>query len=182
MKSNPGFNDKSLEALDFIINVLQEHEKNLDKLVNELAAVTEKLSDTDQLASKVDMAEAKINNLQKEITDLMVSFSNMPNEVPISVIKQESQTQTTPALLLAVRKSGFITLSCNNWEDFQVLAKHSEKLSFSYKEDEKNFQAEALKENQIITYSGPLPNFSLILKAWLSQQFNITEQNIFESF
>jgi hypothetical protein len=29
--------DDALEALDFIINVLREHEKDLDRLINELA-------------------------------------------------------------------------------------------------------------------------------------------------
>jgi hypothetical protein len=32
---NPQSKDEALEALDFIVNVLKEHEKDLDKLINE---------------------------------------------------------------------------------------------------------------------------------------------------
>ena len=35
--------DEALEALDFIINILKEHEKDLDRLINELGNLTEKL-------------------------------------------------------------------------------------------------------------------------------------------
>ena len=57
---------------------------------------------------------------------------------------------------------------------------HPQTLSFSINETDKVFQAEAVKGNQIITYTGSLPSFSLILKAWLSQQVGIGELNIFE--
>jgi hypothetical protein len=59
---------------------------------------------------------------------------------------------------------------------------HAQALTFSYNEDEKVFQADALKGNQIIKYTGALPNFSIILKTWLSRQLAITERNILEGF
>ena len=66
MAEAPNSKDKALEALDFIINVLKEHEQNLDKSINELATVTEQIGDTEALNSKVGKVEEKINNLQKE--------------------------------------------------------------------------------------------------------------------
>ena len=71
-------------------------------------------------------------------------------------------------------------LRCNKWSDFQNLAMHPQKLSFSYKEDEKVFQTNAIKENQMIIYEGAIPNFSVILKKWLSGLLNIDEQDILE--
>ena len=47
MAANPGSKDKSLEALDFIINVLKEHEQNLDKSISEFASVTEQMGNID---------------------------------------------------------------------------------------------------------------------------------------
>ena len=73
-----------------------------------------------------------------------------------------------------------VILRCKQWEDFQTLAFQAQTLSFSYKEDEKVFQADALKGNQIITYSGALPKFSSILKASLSKQLDVPETNILE--
>ena len=65
MARNPQSKDEALEAIDFIVNVLKEHEKDLDKLINELATVTEQLGDTGQINSKVEKVEEKINNLAK---------------------------------------------------------------------------------------------------------------------
>jgi len=35
VSKKPQSKDEALEALDFIVNVLKEHEKDLDKLINE---------------------------------------------------------------------------------------------------------------------------------------------------
>jgi len=42
--------DEALEALDFIINVLREHEKDLDRLINELGTITGRLGDTGEFS------------------------------------------------------------------------------------------------------------------------------------
>ena len=47
MSKNPQTKDDALEALDFIVNVLKEHERDLDKLINELATVTEQMTATE---------------------------------------------------------------------------------------------------------------------------------------
>ena len=51
-------------------------------------------------------------------------------------------------------------------------------LTFSYKENEKTLQVYAIKGKQIVKFTGALPNFTMILKAWLSRQLNIAETNI----
>ena len=66
MAKNPQSKDEALEALDFIVNVLKEHERDLDKLISELATVTEQIGDTSVLTGKVENVEEKINDLQKE--------------------------------------------------------------------------------------------------------------------
>ena len=52
--------------------------------------------------------------------------------------------------------------------------------SFSYKEDEKIFQADALKGNQIITYSGALAQVLRHAQVWLSKQLDVPERSILE--
>jgi hypothetical protein len=49
-----------------------------------------------------------------------------------------------------------------------------------YREVEKTFQVDAVKDNQIITYSGPLPKGAMMLKAWLSKQLDVSEKKILE--
>lgn len=184
MAGNPGSKDKSLEALDFIINVLKEHEENLDKSISEFAAVTEHLGNTDVLNGRIEKVEEKIGNLQKEITNLIGILSNSPKEIlPIVAKKQELQTEAASSASVAVVQGGpSVTLHCKQWGDFQSLALNAQTVSFSFKEAEKVFQVEALKGNQLILFSGALPNFAIILKTWLSMQLGIAEGNVLEGF
>jgi hypothetical protein len=179
---NPQSKDEALEALDFIVNVLKEHERDLDKLINELATVTEQIGDTGELSSKVEKVEEKINNLQKEVTSLISYLSSAPKETStLPAVAKEQIGQAAPTPVAVTAQGGpSVILRCKQWEDFQSLAFRAQTLSFSYKEDEKVFQADALKGNHIITYSGTLPKFSAILKMWLSKQLDIPERCILE--
>jgi len=176
--------DESLEALDFIVNVLKEHEKDLDKLISELATVTEQLGETGELSNKVEKVEEKITSLQKEVTSLMSYISGVGSrETPPTEAKGRS-TETplvpTPVAPTSIATGPSVILRCKQWEDFQTLAFQAQTLSFTYKEDEKSFQADALKGNQIITYGGQPPKFSSILKTWLSKELSIPERSILE--
>ena len=174
---NPQSKDEALEAIDFIVNVLKEHEKDLDKLINELATVTEQLGDTGQINGKVEKVEEKINNLQKEVANLITYLSSTPKQSPpITIKEQRSQVPTASP----VQSTPSLIFRCKQWEDFQTLAFQAQTLSFSFKEDEKSFQADAFKGNQIITYSGAVPKVSTVLKAWLSRQLDVPERSILE--
>jgi hypothetical protein len=48
------------------------------------------------------------------------------------------------------------------------------------KETEHTFQVDALKGNQIITYTGELPKYPALLKVWLSRTLNASERNVLE--
>jgi hypothetical protein len=175
MSRKPQSKDEALEALDFIVNVLKEHEKDLDRLINELGTVTEQLGETGELSGKVDKVEERITGLQNEISSLINYLSASPREAPL-VIK-EPKTEVVQA---DVMHGPPVILRCKQWEDFQTLAFQAQTLSFMYKEAEKTFQADALKSNQIITYNGELPKFTVLLKIWLSKQLEIPEKKILE--
>ena len=180
MAKIPQSKDEALEALDFIVNVLKEHEKDLDKLITELATVTEQIGETGELSGKVEQVEQKINVLQKEVTNLIGYVSHAPKEALPSTVKEPVAAVVQAAPAVAVSGGPSVVLKCQQWEDFQALAANAQTLSFNYKEDEKTFQASALKGNQVITYSGLLPKFSAILKVWLSKQLNVSERSILE--
>jgi hypothetical protein len=184
MAGKPGSKDKSLEALDFIINVLKEHEQNLDKSINEFALVTEHLGNTDVLNGKIEKVEEKISTLHKEITNLISIMSSSPKElISTAAKKQEPPSEATPvASLSLVQGRPSVMLHCKQWKDFQALAINSQTVSFSFKEAEKVFQVEALKGTQLIVFSDSFPDFSLILKMWLSRQLGIAEGSILEGF
>src|SRR4030043_1586895 len=86
MSRKPQGKDEALEALDFIVNVLKEHEKDLDRLINELGAVTQQLGVTGELSGKVEKVEERITGLQNEITSLITYLSASPREAPLPTI------------------------------------------------------------------------------------------------
>jgi len=178
MADNPNSKDKALEALDFIINVLKEHEESLDNSIDALATITEQMGDPSSLNGKIEKIEAEINSLQKEVANLVGHLSTTPKETQPVVPKDQMISLVPPESSMVTS----LILGCKQWEEFQILASHAQTLSFDYNDAEKVFQANALKGSQIITYKGSLPNFSIILKAWLSVQLAVTNQNILEGF
>jgi hypothetical protein len=175
MSRKPQSKDEALEALDFIVNVLKEHEKDLDRLISELGTVTEALGETGELSCKVEKVEERISGLQNEINSLVRYLSASPRETPVL-----TPPQKTEVVQASVMHGPPVILRCKQWEDFQTLAYQAQTLSFMYKDAEKTFQADALKGNQIITYSGELPKLTALLKMWLSKQLEIPEKKILE--
>ncbi len=179
MAKNPQSKDEALEALDFIVNVLKEHERDLDKLINELATVTEQMGETGELSGKVDKIEEKIGNLQKEIASLTGYVSNTTKQ-PVAPATQPMQQQTHAASAPLISAVPSVMLNCRNWGDFQTLAAGAQAVSFSYKEDTKVFEADAIRGNKIVRFSGELPKFSAVLKSFLSKELGVSEQCILE--
>ncbi len=182
MSKRPPSKDEALEALDFIVNVLKEHEKDLDRLINDLGSTIEKIGDTGELSGKVEKVEERLSTLQNEITNLIAYLSAphnaslIPTQPELSAKTEQVQPRQIPEPV--TRPS--VILRCKQWDDFQSLANQAETLSFLYKEADKTFQADALKNNQIITYSGEIPKQAHLLKAWLSKTLSISEQKILE--
>jgi hypothetical protein len=183
--------DEALEALDFIVNVLKEHEKDLDRLINELGTVTEKMGDTGELSGKVEKVEERLSTLQTEITNLISQLSASREQTVTMIPQQQAQVYPQPSSQLPSKprtdevsvkeiRGPPVILRCKVWEDFQGIAVQAQTLSFMYREPEKIFQVDAVKDNQIVTYSGPLPKETTMLKAWLSKQLDVPEKKILE--
>ena len=153
--------DEALEALDFIINVLKEHEKDLDRLIGQLATITESLGETGEITDKIEKVEERLTTLQNEITGL---------------IKYISSPKPTPAY----PPGPPVTVKIKQWQDFKNLAAEAETVSYLYKETEKTFQADALKNGKVLTYTGEFPQNANLLKIWLAKELNIPEEKIFE--
>ncbi len=181
MTEKPPSKDEALEALDFIVNVLKEHEKDLDRLISELGTVAGNLGDTGDLSGKVEKVEEEISGLQNQITTLIKQLSTNPNTTQTQVTMTQAPKDTTNETTQTEAIKGTpIILQCKQWEDFQALATQAHTVSFTHKESEKTFEADALKNNQVITYTGELPKTSTLLKTWLSKQLDISEKKIIE--
>jgi hypothetical protein len=73
--SNKPQSKEALEAIDFIVIVLKEHERDLDRLIGELGVVTENLGRSSELNNKVERIEQKIGSLQSQISKLVIYLS-----------------------------------------------------------------------------------------------------------
>lgn len=163
MERKPTKND-ALEALDFIINVLKEHEKDLDRLISQLGIITESLGDTGEITGKIENIEDRITTLQDEITNL---------------IKCVGAPKQAPSYIPPVRTSTPVTMKCNQWEDFKNMAAGAETVSYIFKA-EGTFQADALANGRVVSYTGEFPQNASLLKLWLSRELDIAEEVIFE--
>jgi hypothetical protein len=200
--------DEALEALDFIVNVLKEHEKDLDRLINELGNVAGQLGETGELNGKVKKIEDKINGIQKEIKNLKSLAMSQESPVVSADIKvadsDKTKNQITPTSTTQPNSTGNmnpvvnqnhvlsqqeadlisselpLTLHVSQWEDFQALSNQAQTISFKLKENEKIIEITAIKNNQIITYTGQTSNQATLIKTWVSKQLNIAEEQIIE--
>ena len=173
--------DEALEALDFIVNVLKEHEKDLDRLISELGTVAGQLGDSGELNCKVRKIEDKLSGVQNDVSNLVKSFSSVtPERDQSAAMVQNTQddkpeyTNLSPAGTLA------LLFQCKQWDDFQRLADQAQTVSFTFKDSEKTMEVSALKNNQVISFSGELPNLSVLIKMYLSMQLKISEKRILQ--
>jgi len=160
MERKPSNND-ALEAVDFIINVLKEHEKDLDRLISQLSIITETFGETGEITGKIEKIEDRITNLQDEIGNLIKRL-NIPRDIP------------------SYSRGTAVTVKCRQWEDFRSLAAGAETVSYLFKETEKTFQADAVVNGKVISYSGEFPKDTQFLKLWLSKELDVNEKNVFE--
>jgi hypothetical protein len=154
--------DKALEALDLIINVLREHEKDLDKLVGQLDNITERFGETNDLTIKIERLEQSLNSLQDNLTHLMNCISN---------------SQSTPVNNL---RTFSIKVKFQEWRDFRALATNAETVSVILGDSEKSFQVCAHKNGRMLSYKGEIPEHILLLKLWLSNELDVSEQDVIE--
>lgn len=162
MDPKPNKNE-ALEALDFIINVLKEHEKDLDRLISQLGIITENLSETGEISSKIENIEDRISTLQNEITKMITNFS---------VPQKASGSSYAPT------KS--VSIKCRKWDDFKNLATSAETVSYNFRLAENIFQVNALKKGKLVSYTGDFPQNSYLLKLWLSKELDVAEEYIVE--
>lgn len=181
--------DDALEALDFIISVLKEHEKDLDRLINELGIITEKLDDKGEHSQKIERVENRLSLIQTELTELIKFLSTAGEKPPAALVQAQTQAQAqahaetevkTETARTAFTRGPPVIVRCKQWEDFKLLAQGADTVSFLHKDTEKSFQADALKDGRVLTFNGPLPDGAKLLKTWLARELSTADGRIFE--
>ncbi len=165
MPNNPT-KDEALEALDFIINVLKTHEKDLDRLIHQLGTTLEQYGEPSELTDKITNLENRLAHIQAQISHITEVISN---------------TTEKPTPTPAIPSTGTpVIVRCKNWEDFKTLATNAETISYLHNKEHQTFQADALKNGRILTYTGQTPPNTTLLKTWLSKTLNTPQTKILE--
>ncbi len=186
--------DEALDAIDFIVNVLKQHEKDLDRLIAQLAKITNQITKKGEPPARIEKMEQQLATLQTEINNLIQLLSTTKEAPapakpkPTQVLapaptEQPPQPQPQPATQpteTAITRGPPVIVRCKQWQDFKTLAQNAETVSFLYKETEKTFQADALKQNRVYTYNGETPKSGELLKIWLAKELQITGEKVFE--
>ena len=173
-------NDRTFDALNSLVNVLIEHERNLDNLILGLSTIMGNVSKNGKIQVKIDkfLEKMRLSDWQKEVAILSSHLSSSINE------KSDSVSSTRMSWLTMVesvsQKPPRTFLRCIQWSDFKTLAFQAQTISFIYKEEVETLQALAIKDSQVIEYVGVIPKLSSTLKAWLAKQINISEKFVFE--
>jgi hypothetical protein len=173
-------NAEKIDALNFIVNVLNEHANELGKRINELGPIAKRIGKKGELSNAFERIEEKIGSLQNDMANSAKFLLTSPQETKIPVATadfEEHQNNSAPAFVA----SGSPTIvQCNLWEDFQVLAAQAQTVTFMHKESDKPFEANAFKNNQLFVYIGEMPDLTSLLRIWLSKQLDVSEKKVVE--
>lgn len=173
--------DEALEAIDFIVNVLKQHEKDLDRLIAQLAKITSQITKKGELPTRIQTMEERLSTVQTEISNLIQLLSTSKQAPTPATVAPTSQPQPAPQPTQPIFTRGPpVIVRCKQWQDFKALAQNAETVSFLYKETERTFQADALKQNRVYTYNGESPKTNAFLKAWLARELQMKEEKVFE--
>jgi len=165
------------ETLDYVLSLLKENSEDLNTLLKEVGKIGDRVSDICELSS-FKRVEEKLNSLQNEVKTLIDSSRKQPLESQVSPHVTETKGHQGIASDSLKPSNPLIVMDCEDWKDFQEFAAKAQTVYFSYQDSNKTFEAEALKDNEIMAYDGEIPMLALLLKLWLNGQLEIPEEKV----
>ena len=162
-----------------IVNSLKENSEYLKSLLNEVRTIGNRMDYISE-SSTLKKIEERMNRLENDIRNLSKFLQPAPQETQIlTSVTGVKEVEGNLTEILEARKSP-VVLRCKSWEDFQTFASQPQTVSFTYIESENIFEADALKNNQIVAYVGEVPKPVELLKAWLSSRLKLFEEKVYE--
>lgn len=130
-----------------------------------------------------------INNIRKSLTSALLRSADYERFIEIENKIKLIQDQILK--IIENSKASFknsqiyaggppVIVRCKQWNDFKLNARNAKAVSYLFRVEEGVFQADALKNGMIYTYSGEIPQTDMLLKIWLSRELNVKEERIFE--
>ena len=153
---------EKFEIDHFLMESLRKEYRDLERILEELREYASSSAADSIGYEKLIEAEKKIKSIQDQILEII-------NNSKPSLRRPEVSAAGPPVII-----------RCKNWNDFKSNAREAKAVSYLLRAEENVFQADALKNGMIYTYSGQIPDFNTLLRVWLSRQLNVDEEKIFE--
>ncbi len=156
--------------LDQFLKLLMENSEDLKMLLSEVSKVSDRVANICELSSfkRVEEKMALLENLIKALPENSRSLQENSDTKPT-----EEANSTNDSQVIAEDSGSTNVSKCNSWRDFKEFASKAQTMYFSYQSDSRTFEAEALKGDTVITYSGKEPTLDLLLKLWLRGNSNL---------
>jgi chaperonin cofactor prefoldin len=62
--------DVELDAIEFVLSILKQHEKEFDRLICKLSEITEQLPETEKVLRRIDGIDKKLETLRSEVSNI----------------------------------------------------------------------------------------------------------------
>ena len=173
------FESSNPDNFDFILNSLKRNSDDLNTLLNEVRNIADRIGDVCELTT-FKRFEEKINSMQNDIRNLAKASSTHFQETQSSQSNADLNNLPRNSPETFEERSMPVILRFKKWDEFQAFASQPKTVSFSYRESDKAFEVDAVKNNQLLAYVGDIPDLSLLLKAFLSRQLALSGEKMFE--
>jgi hypothetical protein len=158
-------NSKNAKVMECsrVISAFNEHEKGLREVLRNLYLIAEDRAKDKTFSGRIREVEEHFLNVKDEISNIISSICS-------SASGSKGEHMFGPPVIIR----------CKQWEDFKFQATDSTAVSFLYKAEERAFQVDALKEGKVYTFSGQMPNDTILLRRWLAKELNMEESKVME--
>ena len=173
------FESSSPDNFDFILNSLKRNSEDLNTLLNEVRTIADRMGDICELTT-FKRFEEKINSMQNDIRNLAKASSTTLQETQSSQSNADLNKLPRNSPEILEERSMPVILRFKKWDEFQAFASQPKTVSFTYRESDKAFEVDAVKNNQLMAYVGEIPDLSSLLKAFLSRQLALSGEKMFE--
>jgi hypothetical protein len=172
------------QPFENILEAITKNSENQKKILNSLMLLQHFLEN--RLTNILDAVENKYEtNTEKTITEIKALQTDIK-----ALVTQMSKTENLHTPLLSNSMASSPTqvninqkmqlLSFKTWTDFQAFASQPEFSAYTYRDSDKVFEINELKNNQILVYIGEVPGISEMLRSWLSSQLSVSQEKTVE--
>jgi len=186
MPKKPDFQIDTSNSLEFVASSIKENNETMDLLLKEMRNISDRIGDVCELTT-FKRIEEKINDVQSGIRNLrdntQAQVSLAPARAaqpaapaPKTTMPEPQQNLPPPPELL----NPGLVVRYKDWQDFFAFASGAQTVAFGYREADRTFEVDALKNNQVAVYIGEMPKTATLLKIFLSKQLGISAEKVFE--